>query len=408
MCYYFLLVHYTTTSRMNAPAVLLVPPSPLEYDSQTPSPLSTGTTSSNDSQTTSSSQPETMFTAVDEQRQSSETTIFSIYSMYGEEHASRASWAVTGDRRATKELPTLPPASLGRAPDHGDSLMNGDRSSSPELGLAYYDPPPSSKPQPVIDLTDGSSGPSASAASSGRASLRTPPRPNSRPASAYTPPTTLQPPPSELLEAPSTLAPVPVVAPAGVRPGDFRALSSHSSFKSFRSRSISPQSHRSSRASPPSHTRQSTASQHRDLPPIPHDARTTPPTTPPPNSVRQAASPLLLSPQNSVRLPAGRVLSNASSPSSKISLVPSEGEDMDSFHVRNTYAVLEVSGVKGDGYEEGVERTRARLGSNRQSQSPAEISAGGKPKDLDPREIEVLASVDRCVSSPARLTLALM
>ncbi|KAF5352808.1 hypothetical protein D9756_006087 [Leucocoprinus leucothites] len=383
---------------MNAPAVLLVPPSPLELEHQTPSPLSTGTTSSSDSRTTSSSQPETMFTAVDQERASSETSIFSIYSMYGDEHRSRASWAVSGDRRATKDLPTLPPVDLDHPPDHPrDSFLSRDRSSSSDLGIAYYDPPPSSKPQPVVDLTDSTSVPSSSSA---RTSLRAAPRTGFRPASAYTPPTTLEPPPSELLEAPTTLAPAPILAPTGVRPGEFRTLSpafSHSSFRSLRTRSVSPHSNRSSRRSP-SHNRQSTASNHRELPPLPSDAYTTPPSTPPPNSVRQATSPLLLSPQNSVRLPAGRVISNASSPSSKASLVPSEGEDMDSFHVRNTYAVLEVSGVKGDGYEEGVERTRARLGSNRQTQLTAEFAGGhgqDKAKDLDPREIELLASVDR-------------
>ena len=41
---------------------------------------------------------------------------------------------------------------------------------------------------------------------------------------------------------------------------------------------------------------------------------------------------------------------------------------MDAFHVRNTYAQLEASSVKGDGYEEGIERTRARIGTSRSSQ----------------------------------------
>ncbi|KDR85515.1 hypothetical protein GALMADRAFT_52455 [Galerina marginata CBS 339.88] len=85
-------------------------------------------------------------------------------------------------------------------------------------------------------------------------------------------------------------------------------------------------------------------------------------------------------------------------PSSKVSLVPSEGEDMDGFHVRNTYAELEASGVKGDGYEEGVERTRARIGTSRTSQLQAEAALGDgleKKRDLDPKEIQVLKSVDR-------------
>lgn len=81
-----------------------------------------------------------------------------------------------------------------------------------------------------------------------------------------------------------------------------------------------------------------------------------------------------------------------------MSLVPSEGEDNDSFHVRNTYAQLEVSGVKGDGYEEGIERTRARIGTSRQSQMDAEEAVGNgkeKMRDLHPKEIQFLANVDR-------------
>ncbi|KAG6872769.1 hypothetical protein C0995_006808 [Termitomyces sp. Mi166 len=80
------------------------------------------------------------------------------------------------------------------------------------------------------------------------------------------------------------------------------------------------------------------------------------------------------------------------------SLVPSEGEDMDAFHVRSTYAQLEASGVKGDGFEDGVERTRARVGPSRSSQLNAFAALDDgteKSKTLGPRELETLASVDR-------------
>ncbi|KAJ7070673.1 rab-GTPase-TBC domain-containing protein [Mycena amicta] len=86
------------------------------------------------------------------------------------------------------------------------------------------------------------------------------------------------------------------------------------------------------------------------------------------------------------------------SPASKTSLVPSEGEDLDGFYVRNTYAQLDMSGVKGDGYEEGVERTRARIGPSRASQLHAENALGDgteKSQELDPREIQTLLAVDR-------------
>ncbi|KAG7452111.1 RabGAP/TBC [Guyanagaster necrorhizus] len=71
---------------------------------------------------------------------------------------------------------------------------------------------------------------------------------------------------------------------------------------------------------------------------------------------------------------------------------------MDAFHVRNTYAQLDMLGVKGDGYDEGVERTRARIGASRASQLCAEAALGDgteKSKELDEQEIQTLANVDR-------------
>ena len=76
---------------------------------------------------------------------------------------------------------------------------------------------------------------------------------------------------------------------------------------------------------------------------------------------------------------------------------------MDGFHVRNTYAQLDATGVRGDGFEDGVERTRARLGENQASQMrAANAIADGteKSKDLTYLEVELLESVDRYVPSP--------
>ncbi|KIY50475.1 RabGAP/TBC, partial [Fistulina hepatica ATCC 64428] len=88
------------------------------------------------------------------------------------------------------------------------------------------------------------------------------------------------------------------------------------------------------------------------------------------------------------------------------------GEDMDGFHVRNTYAQLEILGVKGDGYEEGVERTRARVGSSRASQYAAEAAiadSAEKKRDLDAYEVDLLNNLDRygfySVTSHDRLAL---
>lgn len=78
--------------------------------------------------------------------------------------------------------------------------------------------------------------------------------------------------------------------------------------------------------------------------------------------------------------------------------MPSDGEDPDSFHVRSTYAQLDVVGVKGDGIEEGVERTRARVGGSRASELRAEEALADeteKTRDLTPDEVRLLGSLDR-------------
>ncbi|KAJ7665421.1 rab-GTPase-TBC domain-containing protein [Mycena polygramma] len=140
----------------------------------------------------------------------------------------------------------------------------------------------------------------------------------------------------------------------------------------------------------------------------------TPPPTPPP-----PISPSLLAaagiPPASPSLPLKHPIpaSAYSSPGSKTSLVPSEGEDLDGFHVRNTYAQLEMSGVKGDGYLEGVERTRARIGASRASQLFAESALGDgteKSQELDPKEIQTLTAVDRYgfFSTPSHDRLVLL
>ena len=72
---------------------------------------------------------------------------------------------------------------------------------------------------------------------------------------------------------------------------------------------------------------------------------------------------------------------------------------MDGFHVRNTYAQLDATGVRGDGFEEGVERTRAKVGENAQSKLKAQNAVADgteKLRDLTDEEVRALASVDRC------------
>ncbi|KAF9056052.1 rab-GTPase-TBC domain-containing protein [Panaeolus papilionaceus] len=169
-------------------------------------------------------------------------------------------------------------------------------------------------------------------------------------------------------------------------------------------RSGSPHSKHSSRSSQGRHTPISI----RDLPPLPPSRAVTPA-----GSLQRQPSPSVghLTPKTSI-IRNGKPPTPFGSPSSKVSLVPSEGEDVDAFHVRNTYAQLEAVGVKGDGYEEGVERTRARIGNSRSSQLQAEAAlADGleKKRELDDKEIQVLQSVDRygffLVTSHDRLVL---
>jgi hypothetical protein len=66
----------------------------------------------------------------------------------------------------------------------------------------------------------------------------------------------------------------------------------------------------------------------------------------------------------------------------------------DSFHVRSTYARLELIGVPGDGWEDGVERTRERSKLNRQSvaRSPTDTLGGGQ---LDEKERRMRGQLDR-------------
>lgn len=57
-----------------------------------------------------------------------------------------------------------------------------------------------------------------------------------------------------------------------------------------------------------------------------------------------------------------------------------------------------MTGVKGDGYEEGVERTRARASGSRASalREEAALADGSeKTRELTPKEIRTLESLDR-------------
>ncbi len=112
----------------------------------------------------------------------------------------------------------------------------------------------------------------------------------------------------------------------------------------------------------------------------------------------------LTSPSSRLSRPASQTTGTSTSPRllnkkrSDLSITPSAGEDPDSFHVRSTYAQLDILGVKGDGIDEGVERTRARVGGSRESELQAMNAIGDedeKRRDLSPREVQMLSSLDR-------------
>ncbi|KAF8167569.1 rab-GTPase-TBC domain-containing protein [Crassisporium funariophilum] len=371
---------------MDAPTLLLVPPTPLRFDS--PQDIQ------------EHPQQRSKLARKGSARDSSENAIFSIYSMYGDEQNARASTSWAAD-----------PPSLAGNPSHDrthskdtsrtESLKLPDTSGRPssffppdgyeDSDLAYYspeipDPDPHMPPAPTSrDKHRQYSGGIVGTDSSPRGSVAT--TSSARPPSSYATPSSLR--------ANSDLFDDSRLANSELRTSDLSASSytpGLSQSKEF-TRSPSPHSRRSSRSSPI--PRKLSQRSIRQLPPLPTSAHTTPSPTPP----RQASPSItLLTPKHSNKVYGKHPLPAAGSPSSKVSLVPSEGEDMDAFHVRNTYAELEASGVKGDGYEEGIERTRARIGTSRKSQLQADAALGDgkeKTRELDAKEIQVLKSVDR-------------
>ncbi|KAF8215787.1 rab-GTPase-TBC domain-containing protein [Mycena galopus ATCC 62051] len=262
-------------------------------------------------------------------RSHSETTLFSIYSMY-------------------TDSPPLPPkedipiVSVTRPESYRNSIRKSNGFSDSGLAYCDQDDPPNPPPTRTIALTKAGV-------------LNAPPRNSSlRPVSDYaaSSPVRRSLPPTEERRASTGHTPSP---------------SLHSSRQSSRRSSPRPDS-----LLAPSSI-------------VPATGQPTPPPTPPRYHRRPS-------------LPLKHPVASFNSPGSKTSLVPSEGEDLDGFHVRATYAQLEMTGVKGDGYEEGVERTRARIGTSRASQAFAESAVGDgteKSQELDPKEIQTLVAVDR-------------
>lgn len=104
-------------------------------------------------------------------------------------------------------------------------------------------------------------------------------------------------------------------------------------------------------------------------------------------------------------LPSPSTSASYRTPSASPSAVPSDNgdasEDVDSFYVRSTYARLEQSGVPGDGYEEGIERTRARAQGRAQRRATVLTEKRG---ELTEKEVELLTTLDRYGFKPPKMS----
>ncbi|KAL7423424.1 hypothetical protein Q5752_001004 [Cryptotrichosporon argae] len=87
--------------------------------------------------------------------------------------------------------------------------------------------------------------------------------------------------------------------------------------------------------------------------------------------------------------------SGGAASASQVSIAASSqypGEDADAFHVRSTYARLDVEGVYGDGWDEGVERTR---GGTALSAARKTVMLPARAGELPERELAFRARLDR-------------
>ena len=289
----------------------------------------------------SSTTPELTSSATERERSSTETCIFSIYSMYGEEEST---WTIPAST-ANCQSRHLQVEQQGRK-----SYVRASKLSLEDSGYSEtsYDPRFSKH---LLQMEPGRE-------SNGTALLAyadDDPRTSYHSIDQKNPPSRPQSQRLSIVSQQTSTVFSPTPFPTGVEPSSLTDESSDSSAdQPF--------------LTPPSPSK-----------PIPPASSPRVSAVLPPPSLRESAPP--------------------SSPHlSQIVVTLHDGEDEDAFHVRRTYAELEVVGVRGDGYAEGVERTRARVGSNRESGIRALEALGDiaeKKRDLTPREIEILASLDR-------------
>lgn len=449
---------------MQSPSLIVVPPTPVRNNPHTPSP-STTTASTPDLSPSSD-------TDIAQERTSSETTIVTIYSMYGEgeEEDDVRSWSaseslsVVGHRhKASKEIDLV---AVTRLPEYTrESFLSPHPTDKPPLVEFSEEAPP------FFDTTH--QGRFSVVQNNKRGTLRTSilsdddsvqlAYSDSRPTSSYVRTSTITRATSDFghLDSQSqrkstfvpseTDRPLPQSLPPS-RPSS-TAFGSPGSQANHRRTAVSPDPETPQHLATPSHSRHSSRphSQHRQsssshrtsessdpiggrtsfvsavssptlstkaLPALPPSSPTPQPSTSSPNTIplpstsqvtpaaspdtNNTSSPLLqVPPTTPPKNEHGRRTIKTSTPESKYSSITrSEGEDADSFHVRSTYAQLDLHGVKGDGYDEGVERTRARVGGSRASELRAIEALADeheKSRDLTPQEIETLAGLDRYV-----------
>ncbi|KAI0778988.1 rab-GTPase-TBC domain-containing protein [Trametes elegans] len=390
---------------MFSPSYVVVPPTPISTPhSPSPSPSPEGHTLALPELIHSSEGSST-----DRERSSSETTIVTIYSMYEEDASSwSASASASAVSHAARPHSRHPSHSLNQnlkdnvqiaagaaMPTYRDSFLQGDPAALDDS--AFYDTTP-------YDLRRASMGKRISVVDKSRHSLVS----TGSVQVAYADGS----PPSVYRHSAAEST-----GSGGVR----RSVASDSTRRPSgpRSRPSSTQRHRPSSsqhsAVTPRLSLSIEASEVKALPRTPpHSPIVSPPSspgtpvTPPPRPLHLDSEPSS-PPEPSLRVPAPTALSPASSPRSSTShvsipeskrsvVVREEGEDPDAFHVRSTYAQLNSTGVKGDGIEEGVERTRARVGGSRASELRAQQALGDafeKTRELTPQEIELLQSLDR-------------
>ena len=343
---------------MDAPQLVFVPATPL------PSPIGPISASSDPPPV-----PKTP-------RRSTETAIVSIYSMYGDQELEGWTSAplvpVVRRKKSTHARPLPTPPTTTEAmealdDDHGhDFSYYSSKLDSP-------DPLPPSYPGiPTVDHTQLA----ATVSHSTSADSRPHSRQSAVSSSVQTTFETASVGRSSTESKPdSSLTPSPSVT--GV-----------DNYPSGRARSRSP------RKRQPAPLRKSVYA-HMELPPVPTSSDHLAPSRPqtpqrtPPSSRPATPSKRSLSPGN---------VSRAPSPASKLSQTPPGGEDADALLVRSTYALLDAQGVKGDGYEEGVERTRAKIGPSEASQRDAALAIADeseKKRELTNQEILMLGNLDR-------------